>query len=189
MVRTSNGALLHGRIKNGNGKYSYGGMSKKFTAHQRFVTKIPKSYPLEKAGPIFCAGITMFTPLKDHGAVKGGLNVGIAGFGGLGQMGVMLAKAMGNRVTVISTNRSKEKLARELGADNFVVSKDPESMASYKDSLNLILNTISVHHPLAGYLGLLKKKGTIVQIGAVAKPFEVRKNKVKNACPRERPAA
>ena len=34
---------------------------------------------MEKAGPVFCAGITMFTPLKTHGADKGGLNVGIMG--------------------------------------------------------------------------------------------------------------
>ena len=55
------------------------GFSKKITANRRFVSIIPKSYPLEKAGPVFCAGITMFTPLKTHGADKGGLNVGIMG--------------------------------------------------------------------------------------------------------------
>ena len=41
------------------------------TANRRFVSKIPKSYPLEKSGPCFCAGITMFTPLKEYGAMQG----------------------------------------------------------------------------------------------------------------------
>ena len=71
------------------------------------------------------------------------MNVGIIGIGGLGQMGVMLAKAMGNTVTAISTSPNKEAAAREIGADNFVVSTDPESMKKAAGSLDLILNTVS----------------------------------------------
>ena len=70
---------MHGRIKTDNGKYTYGGWSKKITANRKFISIIPKSYPLEKAGPVFCAGVTMFTPLKENRADKGGLNVGIMG--------------------------------------------------------------------------------------------------------------
>ena len=71
------------------------------------------------------------------------MRVGIIGIGGLGQMGVMLAKAMGNTVTAISTSPNKEAAAREIGADNFVVSTDPESMKKAAGSLDLILNTVS----------------------------------------------
>lgn len=39
--------------------------------------------------------------------MKGGLRVGIAGLGGLGQMGLKLALAMGNTVTVVSTSPNK----------------------------------------------------------------------------------
>ena len=56
----------------------------------------------------------MFNPLKTHGAENGGLKVGIAGFGGLGQMGVLMAKKMGNHVSVISTSNKKEALAKEV---------------------------------------------------------------------------
>jgi len=101
---------------------------------------------LELAGPVFCSGITMYSPLKRFGATKGGLNVGILGLGGLGQMGIKIAKAMGNTVTAISTNRKKEETARQLGATNFVVSTDPESMATATRSLDLVLNTISANH-------------------------------------------
>ena len=125
---TCAGKLLHGRVKNDNGKYSYGGWSGKITANRRFVSKITKTYPLEKAGPIFCAGVTMFTPLKLHGASNGGLKVGVVGFGGLGQMGLLIAKAMGNSVTVISTSEKKKDMALKLGADHYIVSTNPESM-------------------------------------------------------------
>ena len=50
-------------------------------------------------------------------AKKGGRRVGIIGIGGLGQMGVRLAKAMGNTVTAISTSPNKEAAATEIGAD------------------------------------------------------------------------
>ena len=73
----------------------------------RFIIKIPDGFPLESAGPVFCAGITMFSPLTNWGADKGGMRVGVVGIGGLGQMGVQLAQAMGNTVTAISTTPSK----------------------------------------------------------------------------------
>ncbi len=97
-------------------------------------------------------------------------------------MGVMLASAMGNTVTVISRSNNKEAMAKEMGAKNFIVSSDPASMGGNKDSLDLILDTISAHHKLSDYLALLKKKGTIVHLGVVLKPLEVerlkgRKNK------------
>ena len=70
---------MHGRVKNDNGRFSYGGRSKKITVNRRFISIIPKSYPLEKAAPVMCAGVTMFTPLKKFGALNGGLKVGVMG--------------------------------------------------------------------------------------------------------------
>ena len=90
------------------------------TVHQRFIIGIPDGFPLEAAGPVFCAGITMYSPLCYWDADKGGKRVGIVGIGGLGQMGVQLARAMGNTVTAISTSPSKEAAAREIGADRYV---------------------------------------------------------------------
>ena len=135
--------------------------------------KIPDGYPLEAAGPVFCAGITMFTPLVNYGADKGGKRVGVVGIGGLGQMGVRLAKAMGNTVTAISTSPNKEAAAKEIGADNFVVSTDPENMKAGADSLDLILNTVSADHNLNTYLPLLAAKGVLVQLGLVLSPHPV----------------
>ena len=51
----------------------------KITVNRRFVSKIPMDFPLEKAAPVFCAGVTVFTPLKENGAHLGRLNVGIMG--------------------------------------------------------------------------------------------------------------
>ena len=87
-------------------------------------------------------------------------------------MGAVMAKAMGNRVTVISTSDRKEQMAKEMGVDRFIVSKNTQSMASAKKSLNIILNTIGADHELSPFLDLLKKKGTMVVLGIVSAPFK-----------------
>ena len=62
--------------------------------HKHFAIKIPEKYPLECAGPVMCAGVTMFEPLMKYKVGKG-TRVGIVGLGGLGVMGIKLA---GHRV-------------------------------------------------------------------------------------------
>ena len=51
----------------------------------------------------------MFDPLVAWNCLNGRKRVGIVGLGGLGMMGVKLAKAMGNTVYAISTSPNKEK--------------------------------------------------------------------------------
>lgn len=173
MTMTYNDETKFGHLATDSG-WTYGGYSGSHTVNERFVVKIPDGFPLEAAGPVFCAGATMYSPLVYWKANQGGMRVGIVGIGGLGQMGVRLAKAMGNTVTAISTSPNKEAAAREIGADNFVVSTDPESMKTAGMSLDLILNTVSANHDLNHYLPLLANKGTLVQMGLVLNPHPVR---------------
>lgn len=135
--------------------------------------RIPDGFPLEAAGPVLCAGVSMYSPLVYWKANRGGLKVGIAGLGGLGQMGLMIAKAMGNTVTAISTSASKEAPARQCGADNFVLSTNHGSMTSASHTLDLILNTVSASHDLNPYLDLLANKGVLVQLGCDLTPHTV----------------
>ena len=88
-------------------------------------------------------------------------------------MGIRLAAAMGNEVTAISTSPAKEAVAKEIGAKNFVISKDETSMAAAAKSLDLILNTVSADHQVSTYLPLLDWKGVIVQLGAAMKPHQL----------------
>mmetsp|Transcript_32298 Transcript_32298/g.49452 ORF Transcript_32298/g.49452 Transcript_32298/m.49452 type:complete len:116 (-) Transcript_32298:247-594(-) len=114
----------------------------------------------------------MYDPLRHYGATVPGkkMNIGVIGIGGLGTMGIKLAKALGHTVTAISTSVGKKQMAQEKGADHFVVSTDPSSMESSKDSLDLILNTISCEHDLNLYLPLLRYNGVLVQLGINTTP-------------------
>ena len=53
-------------------------------------------------------------------------------------LGLLLAKAMGNSVSIISSSPKKEGMAKALGADKFIVSKDPDAMKQAVKSLDLI---------------------------------------------------
>ena len=117
----------------------------------------------------------MFSPLKYWGAIDTDkkLSIGIVGIGGLGTMGIKLAKAAGHRVVAFSTSANKEAIAKEKGADDFVVSTDPASVAKEHNKLDMILNTVSVEHDLNVYLACVKSSGRLVQLGAVGKPHMV----------------
>ncbi|CAM9406509.1 unnamed protein product [Heterosigma akashiwo] len=148
-----------------------GGYSKSITVDQDFVLKIPKNMPMDAGAPLLCAGITMWSPLVHfEGARKGGKKVGIVGFGGLGHMGVKLAKAMGNEVFVFSTSPRKKADIEALGA-TFVQSTDEEAMRALGNTLDLIIDTANVPHLLAGYLATLKAQRTFCMVGADTSNF------------------
>lgn len=128
MTGTYNAKKQHGRIGGNQDTMTFGGYSGSNVVHEDFVIKIPDGMDITKAAPILCAGITMYSPLKYWNCTEGGKTVGIVGIGGLGTMGIKLAKALGNEVVAISTSSKKEALAKEKGASAFVVSKDPESI-------------------------------------------------------------
>ena len=150
---------------------TFGGYSGSHVLHEHFIIAIPDNIPLERAAPLLCAGITMYEPLRHWGATSGKpMSIGVIGIGGLGTMGLKLAKAMGHRVVAISTSPAKEAIAMEKGADAFVVSKDPESMKSETGNLDLILNTVAAPHQCSMYLPLLAQGGVLVQLGVIAEP-------------------
>ena len=76
---------------------------------------------------------------------------------------------MGNKVTAISTSPHKKEAALKIGAERFIVSSDPDSLAAGADSLDLILNTVSADHEMSAYLPLLRRNGALVQLGLVTK--------------------
>jgi uncharacterized zinc-type alcohol dehydrogenase-like protein len=119
-----------------------------------------------------CAGITLYSPLKNWGAGKG-KKVGIMGLGGLGHMGLKFAHALGAHTTVFSHSPSKESDAKAMGADDFVVTKDITALKPIYKSFDLILNTISADIDLDPYLQLLKLDGTLVVIGLPGKPYAI----------------
>lgn len=155
-----------------DGKPTQGGFASTMVVDQMFVVHIPENLPLEQAAPLLCAGVTVYSPMKHFGMTEPGKRCGILGLGGVGHMGVLIAKAFGLHVTVISSSDSKKNEALEvLGADAYLVSKDAAQMEAAAESLDYILDTIPAVHPLEPYLSLLKMNGKLVMLGVVPAPL------------------
>ena len=169
----SNGMVgtYNGKEKDGSGN-TYGGYSKSILVHEDFVLHISDKLPLEAVAPLLCAGITTYSPLS-HWKVGKGHKVGILGLGGLGHMGVKIAAAMGAEVTMLSHSPSKEKDAKKLGADHFVLTSDKEQVKKVKGSFDFILDTVSAEHDYNFYLGLLRTNGVMICVGAPPTPAQI----------------
>jgi uncharacterized zinc-type alcohol dehydrogenase-like protein len=154
------------------GTATYGGYSESIVVHEDFVLRVPENLDLAATAPLLCAGITTYSPLK-HWKVGPGKKVGVVGLGGLGHMGVKLAKAMGAEVIVFTTSSSKINDAKRLGADDVVLSSDKDQMARYNRKLHFVLDAVSAQHDINVYLNLLRVDGSLTLIGAPEHPLPV----------------
>lgn len=158
--------------KDGSGM-TQGGYSNAIVTTEDFVLKIPDSIPLDKAAPLLCAGITLYSPLM-HWKAGPGKKVGILGLGGLGHMGVKIAVALGADVTVLSHSDKKREDAKLFGAQNFLNTKNVDVFTDNAEKFDLIINTVSsADLDMAAYFSLLKLDGTLVNVGAPEKPLSV----------------
>jgi uncharacterized zinc-type alcohol dehydrogenase-like protein len=148
------------------GEVTQGGYSTHIVAPEDFVLKIPDSIPLEHAGPLLCAGITTYWPLRHWGAGTG-KRVAVIGLGGLGHLAIKLAVAMGAEVSVLSQTERKREDALRLGAHAFHAAGGLEQLG---DSFDIVINTVSVPIELDAYLSLLDVGGTLANVGAPAEP-------------------
>lgn len=144
---------------------TYGGYSNVLVVKEDFVLSIPKAIPIEAAAPILCAGATTWSPLK-HWGVKPGHKVGVVGLGGLGDMAVKLARAMGADVTVFTTTEEKIAEAEKLGAKG-VMGGDKAAAKGLEKHFDLILSTVPEKHKVDPFLPLLAHGGSFVAVGAL----------------------
>jgi uncharacterized zinc-type alcohol dehydrogenase-like protein len=152
------------------GGYTYGGYSDIIVVREEFVLRISHSEDqLAATAPLLCAGITTWSPLRHHG-VGPGQTVGVVGIGGLGHMGLKLAKAMGAHVVAFTTSASKVEDARKLGADEVVVSRDPDAMKAQRGRFHYILNTVAAPHDLDPFLQALRLDGAMTLVGVPPEP-------------------
>ena len=155
-----------------DGEPTQGGYSQAIVVDENYVLRIPDSIPLDKAAPLLCAGITLYSPLR-HWNAGPGKRVAVIGLGGLGHMGVKLAHAIGAHVTVLSQSLKKMEDGLRLGADEYYATSDPETFSKLKNSFDLILNTVSANLDMAEYLGLLRLDGTLVELGMPENPMPI----------------
>jgi uncharacterized zinc-type alcohol dehydrogenase-like protein len=153
---------------NGEDRYdqsiTFGGYSDNVVVSERFVVRIPEKLDPAAAAPLLCAGITTYSPLLHYG-VKKGDKVGVVGMGGLGHMGVKIAKALGAEVTIFTRSQSKVAEAKKQGADHVVISTNEQQMKDAAGTYDFMLDTVPVQHDLNPYLNCLSYDGTHILVG------------------------
>ena len=169
-LATYNGPMIPAsKAENGENSYgrdnTYGGYSNNLVVREDFALRIPANLRPEVAAPILCAGVTTYSPMK-HWGVKSGDKVGIVGFGGLGDMAVKLAHAMGAEVTVFTRTEEKLAEAKRLGV-GAVLEKDTKAFELLASSFDFILSTVPQKHDVNPYVGLLKRDATLCVVGAL----------------------
>ncbi len=155
-----------------DGTPTYGGYSDKIVVDETFAVSISPKLDLAATAPLLCAGITTYSPLK-HWNIQLGQRVGVIGLGGLGHMALKFAHAFGAHVTQFTTSPGKEADAKRLGADEVVLTRDPEALKPLARTFDFILDTVSAPHDLNLYLNLLKRDGSMVLVGLPEDPAAV----------------
>jgi len=126
----------------------------------------------ENVAPLLCAGITVYSPLRNHG-VRPSSRVGVIGIGGLGHLGIQFAKAFGAEVTAFSTSKDKEAEARELGAHHFLNTRDTGALKKVAGSFDFLLSTVSADQDWQGYINALRPKGVLCVVGIAPSPLQI----------------
>jgi uncharacterized zinc-type alcohol dehydrogenase-like protein len=150
-----------------------GGYSTSIVVDEKYVLRIPDGIPLEAAAPLLCAGITMYSPLRNWNAGPG-KRVAIIGMGGLGHMGVKIAAALGAEVTVLSQSLKKQEDALRFGAAGCYATSDPATFDILGGHFDLIINTVSADIDVDQYLSLVAVGGALVIVGLPSKPLMLR---------------
>ena len=154
------------------GGVTYGGYAESIVVDEHFALRIPSNLNPAGVGPLLCAGITTYSPLRHWGASKG-KKVGVVGLGGLGHMGVKFAHALGAHVAVFSTSPEKKEDALRLGADEVIMSRESAEMEKHAGTFDFILDTVSAQHDIGSYLNLLARDGNLTLVGAPPEPLNV----------------
>jgi len=149
-----------------------GGFADRIRVNSRFAIPVPATLESENAAPLMCGGITVYSPMRNHG-VRPSSRVGIVGIGGLGHLGIQFAKAFGAEVTAFSTTKDKEAEARTLGAHHFVNTRDTAELKKVAGSFDLLLSTVSADQDWQSYVTALRPKGTLCIVGASPSPIQV----------------
>lgn len=153
--------LYHGN------EISQGGYSNNIVVDESFAITIPVGAPIEKIGPLMCAGVTTYSPIM-YAKVKKGDKIGIAGFGGLGHMAVQYAVSLGAEVTVFDITDEKRDEALSYGAVRYVNVRKPEELEGLDNTFRFILSTIpSAYDPML-YVNMLKVDGELAVVGMPA---------------------
>lgn len=142
-----------------------GGYAEYLRAPAAHVVPLPDALSFDEAAPFCCAGLTVYSALR-NGGIEAGQRVAVVGIGGLGHLAISIATALGAEVYAVTGSPNKIELARERGA---VWAGDATSAAAElaaKGGAQIVLNTANALDPVGALLPGVAKQASIVLAAA-----------------------
>lgn len=142
----------------------YGGWADYVRCQEHFAVPIPDNLDSSIAGPLMCAGTTVWTPMTHYG-VSPGMKTAVLGVGGLGHLAVQFLAKFGTDVTAISSSHNKEEEARQLGATDFIATRGTDELAKAAMRFDFILSTVSADVDWGSFIETLAPEGRLCVVG------------------------
>jgi D-arabinose 1-dehydrogenase-like Zn-dependent alcohol dehydrogenase len=134
---------------------------------------IPEGVSFEAAAPIFCAGYTVMSGLR-NGDPRPGERVAVLGVGGLGHLAVQMSKGVGLETLALTGQADKRAELRELGADEvLVVGDDPGATLRDAGGADVVLSTTNSARQIGAVMKGLRPGGRLVNMGLPDGPLVV----------------
>ena len=157
------------------GRTSPGSFQQYVTSPANFTPRIPAAIPSEKAGPLLCAGVTMYRSLQVSRLAADQWVVILGAGGGLGHLGIQFAHKMGLKVIGIDSG-DKKQFCESLGADHFVdftkTSDVPGEVRKIsREGAHAVLVATGSRRSYEQAKDMLRKGGGVVCIGLPGEPF------------------
>jgi len=140
-----------------------------------YVGHIPSKLSDIDAAPILCAGVTTWKALKETEA-KTGEWLAVIGVGGLGQMAVQYARAMGLHVIAVDIDPQKLMLAKDLGAEICLNAREPDVAQQVQKAVGGAHGVVVTAVSLGAFrqaVDMTRRKGTCVLVGLPPGEFQI----------------
>ncbi|MBC2864635.1 alcohol dehydrogenase [Streptomyces mexicanus] len=152
-----------------------GGFAERVIAPVDALARIPDALAASEAGPLACAGVTVFNGLRRSSA-RPGDRIAVLGIGGLGHLGVQYAAAMGLETVAIARGADKADMAKQLGAHHYVDSTAATDVGEALRSLGgvkVVLATAGSSEAVSATVDGLTHRGELVVIGVAPEPLAI----------------
>ncbi|OJT06217.1 NADP-dependent alcohol dehydrogenase 6 [Trametes pubescens] len=150
-----------------DGVITQGGYATGIRVHERFVFPIPDAVESRHAASMLCAGVTVYSPLKEYGAGPG-KKVGVIGIGGLGHYAILFAKAMGAEVYAFTRGTAKAEDAKKMGADHCIDTTVDGYWKGLGMTFDILISTVDKFPAgvsIREFLGMLYVHGKFISVG------------------------
>ena len=142
-----------------------GGNSELMLAWASGCTLLPDGLDYALAAPIFCAGYTVMSGLRNAG-LRPGERVAVLGLGGLGHLALQFSHALGLTTFALTGQAGKRDELRKMGADEVLVAgEDPGKVLADAGGADVILSTTNSGKQVASAFKALRPNGRLVNMG------------------------